>query len=58
VNESRACIYTGLQAHVALTGPYGVVRGSAWSGDRHVTALAVTNSSNLCLARFLTSIFV
>jgi hypothetical protein len=37
VRERRARIYTESQSHVALTGPYGAVRGNTWSGERHVT---------------------
>jgi hypothetical protein len=42
VRESRARIYTGFKSHAALTGPYGAVRGSAWSGERHMTVRTVT----------------
>jgi hypothetical protein len=38
VRESRVRIYTGLKSCAALTGLYGAVRGSVWSGKRHVTA--------------------
>jgi hypothetical protein len=44
VRESRACIYIGFKSHAALTGPYGAVRGSAWSGERLVTVRTVTIS--------------
>jgi hypothetical protein len=42
VRESRARIYTGFKLYAALIGPYGAVRGSAWSGERHVTVRTVT----------------
>jgi hypothetical protein len=37
--ERTAFLYVqGSSSHVARTGPYGAVRGNAWSGEMHVTA--------------------
>jgi hypothetical protein len=44
VREVRTPIYTRFRSRVALAGPYGAVRGNARSGERHVTARAVTLS--------------
>jgi hypothetical protein len=44
VREVRTPIYTRFRSRVALAGLYGAVRGNARSGERHVTARAVTAS--------------
>jgi hypothetical protein len=44
VREVRTPIYTRVRSRVALAGLYGAVRGNARSGERHVTARAVTIS--------------
>jgi hypothetical protein len=42
VREVKTPIYTRFRSRVALAGLYGAVRGNARSGERHVTARAVT----------------
>jgi hypothetical protein len=42
VREVRTPIYTRFCSRVALASLYGAVRGNARSGERHVTARAVT----------------
>jgi hypothetical protein len=42
VREVRTPIYTRFYSRVALAGLYGAVKGNARSGERHVTARAVT----------------
>jgi hypothetical protein len=46
MREVRTPIYTRFRSRVALAGPYGAVRGNARSGERHVTARAVTIIAN------------
>jgi hypothetical protein len=47
VREIRTPIYTRFHSRVALVGLYSAVRGNARSGERHVTARAVTPTSAL-----------
>jgi hypothetical protein len=42
VREVKTLIYIRFQSYIALAGPYGAIRGNARSGERHVTARAVT----------------